>query len=257
MTTIQNQKTISFKEEEKGCIVKYILIVLLFALSICSAQTDKKLRESSNCCGFDSLKFDTLKTDYNDLVKKQNEIIKATEKTLELYDKSFEKMQATYSIFVSKVNCLIAIIGILVTIIVIYVTVVGWRVEKQGKETMKNVEERSDKKIEEVEKQSVKLKEVLLNTDVLTIAEAILPRFKDVAKNVAPNSEIELGELKPGNYVHILRDGKIIGCFGRSKGDFAFQCHNSYKEPKKPIPLSELTDEDIKDIIENTPWKSK
>jgi hypothetical protein len=88
--------------------------------------------------------------------------------------------------------------------------------------------------------------------DVLASAKTTLPRFEKIAKDVMPTSKIKLGELKPRNYVHILRNGLIIGCFKCYDGDIVFECHNSYKEKKKIIPLSDLTDGDIKDIILNT-----
>jgi len=78
--------------------------------------------------------------------------------------------------------------------------------------------------------------------------ETQLDRFK----NIAPNFNMELDE-RSGGYVHILRNGKIIGCFQRIKGIIKFEFHNSHSDGKKRVPVSELTDEEIKDAIDNTP----
>jgi hypothetical protein len=233
MAIVKNQKTNIFKEEEKGCIVKSILIVLLFALSICSAQTDKKSTKPP--CS----KIDVPKADCCDLAEKQNEIkksidsiaIKAAKESLEFYDKSFKEMLASYNCFVWIMvggTILIIIVG---TIIFIIVLKIGLQVKK-----------RSNKIIEPIKQ---------LPETLLAVAEAMLPRFE----KAAPNSNIKLGELKPGNYVHVLRGNKPIGCFCKKNGNLVFECHNSYENPKEKIQLSDLTDEKIKYILENTPRK--
>jgi hypothetical protein len=128
------------KTIEKGRIVKYIIVILFFVLSICSAKTDEKPQESSPCC-----KLSSLEADCYDLVEWQNEIkksidsiaIKATEKYLELHGKSYEKMQASYSNFVSKMNVFVGIMAIFVAIMSIIVTVIGWDAKKRIGETIK------------------------------------------------------------------------------------------------------------------------
>jgi hypothetical protein len=226
MATIRDQNMISF--EEKGCIVKGILIALLFALSICSAKTDGKSTKPSS-----SSKIDVPKADCCDLAEKQNEIkksidsiaIKATEKSLAFYDSSFRVMQDSYKCFVN-----ITIIGIIfISIVVVFICV--W------------VKIRSYETIKEIKQLPI----------ILETAKTMLPRFKEAAKST--NYNIELGELKPRNYVHILRDGKEIGCFMYHKGNIVFECHTSYENPKEKIQLSDLIDKKIEYILKNTPRK--
>ncbi len=76
-----------------------------------------------------------------------------------------------------------------------------------------------------------------------------LSRFR----NIAPDFEIKFGELKADRYVHILRDGKIVGCFGIGKDGIEFEFHNSYPDGRKKVLVSNLTDEDIKNVIFRTP----
>jgi len=70
----------------------------------------------------------------------------------------------------------------------------------------------------------------------------------DRFKKLAPGFEIKFGDIKEDRYVHILRDGKIIGCFARKDGIIIFKFHNSYPG----ILANDLTDEEIKDVILKT-----
>jgi len=85
-------------------------------------------------------------------------------------------------------------------------------------------------------------------------AEKQLTRFK----NVAPNSNLAHGELKDNDrYFHILRDGKIIGCFThiKSRGGKLFVFHNSHlTRSNEEVLLDNLKDKDIEDAIKG-PWK--
>jgi len=79
----------------------------------------------------------------------------------------------------------------------------------------------------------------------------------DRFRNIAPGFEIKFGELKADRYVHILRDGKIIGCFGLGNDGIEFEFHNSYKpDGRKKVLVNNLTDDDIKNAILRTPGNS-
>jgi len=75
----------------------------------------------------------------------------------------------------------------------------------------------------------------------------------DRFRKIAPDFDIKFGELKADRYVHILRDGKIIGCFGLGKNGIEFEFHNSYPDGRKKVLVKNLTDEDIKNAILRTP----
>jgi hypothetical protein len=133
---------------EKDGIVKDILIILLFALSICSAQTDEKLQKSSPCSEFTSPEADCC-----DLVEWQNGIeksidsisIRAMEKSLKFHGESFEKIQASYSNFLSKMNVFVGFMAVFAALISIVVTITGWRVEKRSDDAIKNAKEQDEK----------------------------------------------------------------------------------------------------------------
>jgi hypothetical protein len=95
----------------------------------------------------------------------------------------------------------------------------------------------------------------LLNTAIEQLKE-----FKKVKTNT--KYKLELGKMK-GYYIHILRDGKEIGCFAYKKKNspkgLVFIYHNSHKNGKKGQPpstkqieIKKLNQQVIKDIIENT-----
>jgi len=68
---------------------------------------------------------------------------------------------------------------------------------------------------------------------------------------------------KKDDYVHILRDGKIIGCFVRRKNAIVFVYHDSHpfgrkKNPKrkaKEIPVNKLKTRVIENIVLKTEGK--
>jgi len=73
---------------------------------------------------------------------------------------------------------------------------------------------------------------------------------------IAPGFKIEFDKLKDERYIHILRNGKIIGCFLKDDdNDPAFEFHRSYKgnpSARKIVKLKGLKDDDIKDAILRT-----
>jgi len=83
-------------------------------------------------------------------------------------------------------------------------------------------------------------------------AEKHLSRFKELAP------DCKRGDLKDNDrYFHILRDGKIIGCFThiKSRGGKLFVFHNSHlTRSNEEILLDKLLDTDIEDAIKG-PWK--
>jgi len=84
----------------------------------------------------------------------------------------------------------------------------------------------------------------------MTEVKKQLSRFSEIA----PDKKFELGEIKGnGRYIHILRNGKIIGCFVNcpKEGVIKFELHNSY--PGIRVPINDLTDRNIKDAIDKTP----
>ncbi|GBU23716.1 hypothetical protein R83H12_00333 [Fibrobacteria bacterium R8-3-H12] len=99
-------------------------------------------------------------------------------------------------------------------------------------------------KTEWEKEKSSNITEVTINT---------LDRFKSIAKKINSNLEIKFGELKPGGYVHVLRNSRIIGCFKRYEGIPVFEYHNSHPYGRKIKSLNDLTDKDIEDAINNTP----
>ena len=80
---------------------------------------------------------------------------------------------------------------------------------------------------------------------------AQLNRFE----KLAPNKKFELEPKDNGRYIHIKRDGKIIGCFTL---DVVFEFHSSHPWGKahslngksKRILLDDFTDSNIESAIE-------
>ena len=88
----------------------------------------------------------------------------------------------------------------------------------------------------------------------MAISRADVEIQLDRFKKIGPHFNMELDERK-GRYVHILRNGKIIGCFKRIDGVIMFEFHNSHRKGREKVPVDRLTDEEIKDVIDNTPRK--
>jgi len=87
-----------------------------------------------------------------------------------------------------------------------------------------------------------------LSDDDKKVIEAKRKNFQIVASGF----EIETKEV--GDYIHVLRDKKIIGSFKKEQGDddsLVFEFHNSY--PDLRIKLDVLNDDLIKDVILRTP----
>jgi hypothetical protein len=82
------------------------------------------------------------------------------------------------------------------------------------------------------------------------LSKADLKKYVNRFQEIAAGFEIELGELKDnGRYIHILRNGRIIGCFISKRTDIVFEFQNSHPRRREQILVNGLTDKDIKSAI--------
>jgi len=87
---------------------------------------------------------------------------------------------------------------------------------------------------------------------IVEIAKGELERFKEFAPN--KNDRFSLGEPKDnGRYIHIKRNGQIIGCYTKRGEEFNFHSSYPYGGRDKKIARAELKREDIISAIEDTP----
>jgi len=91
------------------------------------------------------------------------------------------------------------------------------------------------------------------------VVAPIVKRFRELAPN--KNEVFKLGEAKY-DYIHILCNDYIIGCFIKNGREFAFQEKHPRGRANQnnkviSVPIDQLTDEDIISAIVDTPRKRK
>jgi hypothetical protein len=90
-----------------------------------------------------------------------------------------------------------------------------------------------------------------LSTDDIEKCKKVQKRFE----KIAPAFKIKLEEPR-NDYVHISRDGNVIGCFTHEGDDIVFKFQHGYRGVSAhQISINVLPDEEIINAIIKTPGK--